>query len=192
MFSVPMAQTVERDVEQASPVATAVADSRRYCTDDHVDVGDGAVVAECARGLIPFDELADDSFDSCTSLASRLAARRLPRRLDRRGQSTVGRQNLADVVEVASERLSRLGVQEALGTGEVLDLGEAVLGCGLDEVPVGGKVAIDSADADSGCTGYLGQLHLVAALGEQNTSRFQDAGPVARGVGSRPAGWWRT
>jgi hypothetical protein len=33
-------------------------------------------------------------------------------------------------------------------------------------------------------------LHLVAALGEQVTSRFQDAGPVARGVGSRLAGWW--
>jgi hypothetical protein len=53
-------------------------------------------------------------------------------------------------------------------------------------------VAIDGADAHTGDPSHLGQLHLDAALREQRTSRSQDTGPVARGVGTRPALRWRT
>ncbi|WP_157227065.1 hypothetical protein [Nocardia asiatica] len=58
-------------------------------------------------------------------------------RLDRRRESTIGRQHRADVVQIAGQPRTGFGSQ-AFGAGELLDLGEALLGGCLVEVGVGG------------------------------------------------------
>jgi hypothetical protein len=83
------------------------------------------------------------------------------------------------------------GVEGVVGLQQVVAEGvEALvvaLDQGLDQVVAGGEVAVERADAHAGAAGDVVERRLGAPLGEGLVSGFEQAGPVAQGVGPEGA-----